>query len=352
MAIATHSRRTELATSGPREEPTPQPRRSLRQFWPQYVAVAPFYVLFAIFGLFPIVFSIVLSFTDWDGIGAIKFAGLSQYRYLVTDPRFWTAVWNTVVIWVISTVPMLFLALLMAFILHQNIRFKGFYRIAFFIPNVTSLVAVAVVFSSVFSDSFGLVNSALTALHIGAIPWLSSSWGIKVTIAVMVIWRYTGYNAIIYLTGLQSVNTELYEAARVDGASTTDIFFRITIPLLRPVILFTVITSTIGGLSLFTEPQVLFGTGASAASAGGPGDAGMTIVLYQYVQAFFNFDFGYASAIAWALFVLSAIVAFVNFRLLSDRDDRPDRKTPLFSRSRRSRRAARTGNRDRTGAQV
>ncbi len=336
MAVATTTRRADLPAPTSIELPA-QRRRGLRRFWPQYVAVAPFYILFAIFGLFPIVFSIVLSFTNWDGIGDITFAGISQYRFLVEDPRFWTSVWNTVVIWVISTVPMLFLALVMAFILHQNIRFKGFYRVAFFIPNVTSLVAVAVVFSSVFSDSFGLVNSALTALHVDTLPWLSSSWGIKVTIAVMVIWRYTGYNAIIYLAGLQAVNTDLYEAARVDGASTTDIFFRITIPLLRPVILFTVITSTIGGLSLFTEPQVLFGTGANAASAGGPGDAGMTIVLYQYVQAFFNFDFGYASAISWALFILSAIVAFINFRLLSERDDRPERKTRLRARPRRNR---------------
>lgn len=205
---------------------------------------------------------------------------------------------------------------------------------------MTSLVAVAVVFSSVFSDSFGLINNALTALGAANIPWLSSDWGIKVTIAVMVIWRYTGYNAIIYLAGLQSVPTDLYEAARVDGASSTQIFFRITIPLLRPVILFTLITSTIGGLSLFTEPQVLFGTGASASSAGGPGDAGLTIVLYQYVQAFFNFDFGYASAIAWALFVLSAVVAFINFRLLRDRDDAMgDRKVPMFQRRRAAARA-------------
>lgn len=330
MAVATPTRAD--LDLGPAPAEVPQGRRRLRNFWPQYVAITPFFVLFAIFGLFPILFSIVLSFTNWDGIGKITFAGLSQYQFLVTDPRFWTAVGNTVIIWVISTVPMLFLALLMAFVLHQNIRFKGFFRVAFFIPNVTSLVAVAVVFSSVFSDSFGLVNSALTALHVGDIPWLSSSWGIKVTIAVMVIWRYTGYNAIIYLAGLQSVNTELYEAARVDGASTVSIFFRITIPMLRPVILFTVITSTIGGLSLFTEPQVLFGTGANAASAGGPGDAGMTIVLYQYVQAFFNFDFGYASAISWALFILSAAVAFINFRLLRERDDVPQRKTPLFTR--------------------
>lgn len=287
---------------------------ALRRYWPQYLSVSPFYLLFLVFGLFPLIFSIYLSFTDWDGMGTMKFVGLAQYRYLITDARFWNAVGNTFIIWFISTVPMLILALVIAFLLHQNIRFKSFYRLAFFIPNVTSMVAMAIVFGSVFSDSFGLINSALTAIGGSEIPWLSSPWGIKITIAAMVIWRWTGYNAIIYLAGLQAIPTELYESARVDGASSFNIFSRITVPLLRPVILFTVITSTIGGLSLFTEPQVLLG------DTGGPGEAGMTIVLYQYYEAFNQFDFGYGAAIAWALFIIAVIFAIINWRLVSERE--------------------------------
>jgi cellobiose transport system permease protein len=286
-----------------------------RRFLPQYLAIAPFYVLFLVFGLFPIVFSIVLSFMKWDGVGPATWVGLAQYQYLVTDPRFWNAVANTFIIWIMSTVPMLFLALVVAFLLHSNIAAKGFYRLAFFVPNITSMVAMAIVFGSVFSDSFGLVNSALTALGAHTFGWLSSYWGIKITISVMVIWRWTGYNAIIYLAGLQAVPTELYDAAKTDGANGWQIFSRITIPMLRPVILFTVITSTIGGLGLFTEPEVLF-NGAT----GGPDEAGMTIVLYQFNQAFTNFDFGYGSAIAWFLFLFSVIFAIINWRLLSERD--------------------------------
>lgn len=294
----------------------------LKRYWPQYVAIAPFYLLFAVFGLFPILFSIYLSFTDWDGVGPIKFVGLAQYAYLIADPRFWNAVLNTFLIWFLSTIPMLFLALVIAFLLHQNIRFKGFYRVAFFVPNVTSMVAMAIVFGSVFSDSFGLVNSALTALHLNEVGWLSSYWGIKITIAVMVIWRFTGYNAIIYLAGLQSIPTELYDAAKTDGANTWRIFSTITVPMLRPVILFTVITSTIGGLSLFTEPQILLG------NSGGTDEAGMTIVLYQYNQAFTQFDFGYGSAIAWALFILAVLFAVINWRLVRERDGlRPAKRT-------------------------
>lgn len=299
---------------------TPSTTQTLRKpnrfktYWPQYVAVAPFYVLFLIFGLFPLVFSVFISFTDWDGMGEMTFVGLAQYQFLLSDPRFWNAVGNTFLIWFLSTVPMLVIALVLAFLLHQNIRFKSGYRLALFIPNVTSMVAMAIVFGSIFSDSFGLINSALTWVGAGEIGWLSNPWGIKFTIAAMVIWRWTGYNAILYLAGLQSIPTELYESARVDGANNFHIFTRITVPMLRPVILFTVITSTVGGLSLFTEPQVLLG------DEGGPGEAGMTIVLYQYYQAFVQFDFGYGAAIAWALFFIAAVFAIINWRLLSDRD--------------------------------
>jgi cellobiose transport system permease protein len=295
---------------------TTAPRKkegALKKFWPQYVALAPFYVLFLIFGLFPLVFSIYIAFTDWDGMGEMRFVGLAQFQYLLSDPRFWNAVGNTFIIWFLSTIPMLIIALALAFLLHQNIRFKGPYRLALFIPNVTSMVAMAIVFGSVFSDSFGLINGALTAIGAAEIPWLSSPWGIKITIAAMVIWRWTGYNAILYLAGLQAIPTELYESARVDGANNWHIFTRITVPMLRPVILFTVITSTIGGLGLFTEPQVLLG------DEGGPGEAGMTIVLYQYYQAFVQFDFGYGAAIAWALFFIAAVFAIINWRLLSER---------------------------------
>ena len=325
--IATTRPSTEAAPTGPPSRD--RKRRRRREALPLYLAISPFYVLFAVFGLFPIVFSIVLSFTDWDGMGDISFVGLAQYQYLITDTRFWNAVGNTFIIWFLSTIPMLFLAMVIAFLLHQNIRFTSFYRVAFVLPNVTSMVAMAIVFGSVFSDTFGLINSALTALGLDTVPWLSSSWGIKITISAMVIWRFTGYNAIIYLAGLQSIPTDLYDAAKVDGANLAQVFFRITVPMLRPIILFTVITSTIGGLSLFTEPQVLLG------NSGGAGEAGMTIVLYQYNQAFTEFDFGYGSAIAWALFLIAAVFAIINWRLVSERSPRTPRRRAAAEEARR-----------------
>jgi cellobiose transport system permease protein len=301
---------TDVALRRRTQERRGSPRRALARYLPLYLSISPFYILFAVFGMFPIAFSLYLSFQKWDGIGAMKFVGLSQYSFLVTDPYFWQSIANTLEIWIISTIPMLFLALVIAFLLNSGLRGQSWYRVAYFIPNVTSIVAIAIIFGSLFGGSFGLLNSLLTALKLPTVQWLIDPWGIKIAIASMVVWRWTGYNAIIYLAGLQSIPAELYEAARVDGASTRQIFFRITLPLLRPVILFTVITSTIGGMQVFTEPQVLVG------NLGGPGNAGLTMVLYLYQQAFGQSQFGYGAAIGWGLFVIIVLFSALNWRLV------------------------------------
>lgn len=284
---------------------------SAKGAWRQYVAISPYFILFLAFGLAPIVFSIYLSFHEWDGIGPMKFVGLNQYRYLFTDPDFWHSIAVTLIIWVLNTVPMLIIALVLAFALHSTFRFKGFYRTAYFVPNVTSMVAMAIVFGSLFATQAGLLNSFLQWLHLEGIPWLTDPAWIKVSVASMITWRWVGYNAIIYLAGLQAIPGDVYEAAKVDGASTVQTFLRVTVPMLRPVILFTVITSTIGGLQTFTEPQVLLG------DTGGPGNAGQTIVLYLYEHAFVQNQFGYGAAIAWALFLLILFFSVINWRLLS-----------------------------------
>jgi cellobiose transport system permease protein len=306
MATAT---KTQVEDAPPAAPETPAQRKR-RELLPVYAAISPFYILFAIFGVFPIVFSLYLSFQDWDGIGDMSFVGFGQYEYLLSDPQFYKSVINTFQIWVISTIPMLALALVIAFMLNQQIRFKSAYRIAYFLPNVTSIVAIAIIFGSIFSNQFGLLNAGLQAIGADQIEWLTAPWGIKIAVAAMIVWRWCGYNAMIYLAGLQSISNDLYEQARVDGASWVQIFFRITIPMLRPIILFTVITSTIGGMQVFTESQVLLG------NDGGPGNEGQTMVLYLYEQAFINNDFGYGSAIGWGLFVIMILFSIINWRLV------------------------------------
>jgi len=304
------------AVSAGEETEEKRPNR-FRQAFPQYVAISPFFILFAIFGAFPILFSIWISFHSWDGIGPMKWVGLQQYSYLLSDPKFWHTIGNTMIIWVLSTVPMLLLALVIANALHNATRFRTFYRIAYFIPNVTSVVAVTLVFGSIFSNNFGLLNAFLQSIGLGKVEWLTQPWGIKVAIATIVTWRWVGYNAIIYLAGLQAISADVYEAAKVDGASSRQTFWRITVPMMRPVILFTAVTSTIGGLQIFTESRVLFG---DTNNIGGPGDAGMTIVSYLYQSAFIKNQFGYGAAIGWALFVLIVLFSIINWRLIGGSD--------------------------------
>lgn len=292
--------------------------RPVWQYWRQYSAISPFFLVFMGFNLIPVGFTLYLAFQRWDGLGDMQFVGLDQFRYMWQDPVFWLSVRNTIVIWVLATFPMLFLSLVLANLLNASIRFTGFYRVAYFLPNVTSLVAIAIFFFAVFSSQYGIVNATLHALHLPEVPWMSNSWGIKLVIAMLMMWQWTGYNAIIYLAGLQAIPTQLYEAAKIDGAGAVQIFFRITIPMLRPIILFTLIVSTVTGLQSFTEPQVLFGsTAANNPNSGGPGQAGLTMMLYFYHQAFDANDYGYAAAIVWALFLLILLFAVINWRLVA-----------------------------------
>jgi cellobiose transport system permease protein len=297
-------------------------RTAFLRYWPQYLAISPFYILFAVFGLFPVLFSLYLSFHRWSGVGEHKFVGLTQYKFLIKDHTFYLSLWNTVVIWVMSTLPMLFAALVLAALLHSVARAKGFYRMAYFIPNVTSVVAMAILFKMLFSSNFGLINAVLHTVGLPTYPWSNTPWGIKISIAALMSWQWVGYNAIIYLAGLQTIPGHLYEAAQVDGAGPVRTFFSITVPLLRPVILFTVVISTITGLQSFTEAQVMTGSNAAnAPNSGGPGQAGLTMVLYFYQQAFSYNDFGYGAAIAWAIFLIVSVLTVINWRLISRAED-------------------------------
>ncbi|WP_432878185.1 carbohydrate ABC transporter permease [Kribbella sp. CA-245084] len=292
-----------------------RPGRRIWSYWRFYLALSPFYVLFAVFGLYPMLSTIVLAFQRWDGLSARRFTGLGNFEFLVQDPTFWTALENTIVLFFMSTVPTLVIALLLAVMLQSAVRFTNVYRIAYFIPNVTSLVAMAIFFSSIFSTNFGLVNAALRSLGIPQQDWLGQPWGIKIAISTMIVWQWVGYNTLIYLAGLQAIPKEQYEAAKVDGAGPVRTLFSITLPQLRPVILFTVVISTIGGLQTFTEPQVMVG------NSGGTGQSGMTVVLLFYRTAFLDNDYGYAAAIALSIFLLVLLFTAINWRIFRGRSD-------------------------------
>lgn len=273
-----------------------------------YLFISPFFVLFAIFGLYPIIFTIYLSFFRWDALGPMTFTGFKNYSFVIDDPIFWTSFFNTLIISAMGTIPQLILALLLAVFLNSAItKFKKTFRVLFFMPNITSIVAVTLVFSALFSNN-GMANWLLDLVGANAMNWNSGWWGVKIAIATMIMWRWTGYNTIIYLSGLQSIPTDLYEAARIDGASRFQILLNITLPLLKPFVLFTVMMSTIGSLQLFTEPYVFLGQSGTSSTR----SEGITMVIYLYTEAFGNSFFGTAAATAVILLFFTILFSLIN----------------------------------------
>ncbi|MFS0862668.1 carbohydrate ABC transporter permease [Fredinandcohnia sp. 179-A 10B2 NHS] len=274
-----------------------------------YLFIAPAVILFAIFMVYPIISSLILSFQTSEG-GVYVFNGIENYKRLLSDSIFLTALKNTFIIMIIQVPLMLFLAIIVATLMNSALlKLKGFFRVSFFLPAVTSLVAYAIIFSIMLMDD-GIINQFVTWLGLDAIPWLSHPIWAKAALILAMTWRWVGYNMVIYLAALQNIPEDMYEAASIDGASKVRQFFSITIPQLKPVILFTAILSTIGTLQLFDEPFTL--------TKGGPSDATLTIGMYLYQTGFRYFDFGYASTIAYVIVVLIGILTFIQFKVTGD----------------------------------
>jgi cellobiose transport system permease protein len=283
-----------------------------------YLFVSPFFLVFGVFGLFPLGYTAYVSLTDRNLLAPVShFIGLHNYALLIHDSYFWNAVENTFGIWFLSTVPQLLLALAIAHVLNTKLRARTFFRMAVLLPQITSLVAVALIFTQLFGHSYGFVNYVLGLFGIHHVYWEAGRFSSWVALSVMVMWRWTGYNALIYLAAMQSIPEELYEAAAVDGARRFRQFIHVTVPMLRPTILFTVIISTIGGLQLFTEPYLF--QPSQSGGTGGSARQYQTIVMYLYEKFLGStqFKFGYAAAIAWCLVLLIAVFAVVNYFLIS-----------------------------------
>ncbi|MFD9306228.1 carbohydrate ABC transporter permease [Streptomyces sp. NPDC060048] len=297
------------APAAPSKGAAPRPRRR-RRFAP-YLFVLPALLLFSAFKIYPIGRSFVISLHKTVG-GTEQFVGADNYTRLLGDPLFWTALKNTAVILVVQVPVMLALATGLAVALNsRTLRARAVFRLGFFLPMVTGLVAYGVIFSVLLNKDFGLVNWLMQLVGLDPVPWLTDPLWAKVSLGVALTWHYTGYNAVILLARLQSVPAELYDAAAVDGAGAWASFRHVTLPGLRPALLLTTVLSTIGTLQIFDEPYVLTG--------GGPDNATLTIGVYLYQNAFKYFDFGYASAIAYALAVLIGILGFIQFRLLGEK---------------------------------
>ncbi|TXS44504.1 carbohydrate ABC transporter permease [Streptomyces sp. t39] len=277
-----------------------------------YVYVAPFFLVFAAFGLFPLVYTGWLSLQKVELGGEAEWRGLDNYLRLWDSDFFWNALANTFTIGIISTVPQLLMALGLAHLLNYRIRGRGFYRVAVLAPYATSIAAAALVFAQLFNTDYGLINQLLGYVGIDAVNWETEKWPAQIAISTIVTWRWTGYNALIYLAAMQAVPNDLYEAAALDGASRFRQFISITIPSIRPTILFTIVVSTIGATQLFGEPLIF---GGSLGIGGGSGNQYQTLSLLMYEKGWITGALGQASAIAWVMLLLLLLIGLVQHLL-------------------------------------
>jgi cellobiose transport system permease protein len=276
-----------------------------------YVFISPFFILFGLVGLFPLLYTGWVSVHAWDLIGGeVGWAGFDNFAFILQQRQFWVALRNTVSIFLISAVPQLIAATAIAAALDSNLRNKTFWRMSVLLPFVVMPVAVTLIFGSMFGERYGLVNRTLAEMAIGPVRWHTDPLASHIAIATMVNFRWTGYNALILLAGMQAIPRDLYEAATIDGASWLQRFFRVTIPQLRPTMVFVVITATIGGLQIFDEPRLYDQNGL-----GGEDQQWMTLTIYLYKLGWTQLNFGRAAAVAWLLFLLIVAIGLINLAI-------------------------------------
>lgn len=274
-----------------------------------YICISPFYIIFMIFFIIPVFFAFYLSFMSWSGIGQPKLVGISNYINIFRNQTFILSVKNTIWYITASILLVLPLALFLAIILNNRfLKFKGFFRSLYFMPILTSTVAVAIVFRLLYDRDYGLFNIPLISLGKEPIDWLGSMELSKLAVIGLVTWRWTGYHMVFFLAGLQAIPQELYEAALVDGANKFQSFWYVTLPMLRPVITFELVTTLIGASQIFEEPFIL--------TSGGPADSSLSLVGYLYRVGFEWLRFGYASSIGVILFVFIFVFSLLQIKYL------------------------------------
>jgi cellobiose transport system permease protein len=279
-----------------------------------YFYISPFFILFVIVGLFPLVYTGYVALLKFDPIlHTGTFVGFDNFVWVFQQRQFWIALRNTLTIFLLSAVPQIVIALAIAAVLDSNLKGKTFWRMGVLLPYIVMPVAVALIFSKLFSDNYGLVNHVLGFVGIPAIHWHTDTLPAQIAIATMVNFRWTGYNALILLAGMQAIPRDLYEQASIDGAGRLRRFFSITIPQLRPTLIFVIITATIGGLQIFDEPQLYE---ASTVVPGGANQQWLTMTVYLHNVGWFqDGSFGRAAAVAWLLFLLIVLIGLVNLAI-------------------------------------
>ena len=301
-------------------------RPKMSKMWP-YLFCLPFILAYLLFNLFPTIYSFFLSFFDWTGVGERTFLGVKNYIDLFTkDPMFFKSLKNTLILMGLSTPITVALGLLLANALFHLGRGRMAYQTINFFPYITTPVAIGFIFSYLFDWQSGFVNQLFTGIGLLEEPffWLQSPWAARMIVVMMIVWRYLGYYMTLYLAAITALPMDVYEAARVDGANRFVMFFKITMPLLRNMTVFLVLTSMIGGLQMFEEPLLLYSGWANMGNGamGGPDNAVLTTVWKFYNDAFrLDSRLGYSSAIAYSLFFMIAVIAFLAYRISRRKGD-------------------------------
>lgn len=288
--------------------------QALSRYRYPYIFLAPFFIFFAVFGLYPVVFSVYLSFHRWNGIGEPQFIGFAHFERMMRDTVFIRSFENSFILFFMYVPLMIFLALVLAVLLNSP-KVKGFriFRTIIFLPFITNMIAAGFAFQILLNTNYGLINSMLNAIGIESVRWLETPVGARVSLSLLIIWAWLGYNMVLMLAGLQTISSDLTEAARVDGATRVQAFFHITIPLMKPIILFATVMSTMGTFGLFAEVDALTG--------GGPVYSTITPLIKIYGNAFNQFQFGYASAMAYVYFIFIFALTMVQLRIFNRDED-------------------------------
>lgn len=301
-----------------------------------FLFIFPAGLIILVFRLLPVIYSFVVSFYDWGITGMKGFVGFENYVYLVKDPEFWQSLVNTLY-YVVGTVPLtMVISLIIAILLNQKIRGVGIYRVIYFLPVVTSLVAVSMVWKWIFNPEIGLGNYLLSAIGIPSQQWLQEARGIfqllfsstgvelprwaggpslaLVSVMIMSIWKELGYNVVIFLAGLQNIGEQYYEASRLDGANRFDQFWHVTLPLLSPTTFFVLVMATINSFQVFVQIYMMTGP-----PVGGPAGTTKVLVYYLYEKGFETFESGYASTIAFVLFMIILTLTLIQRKVIEPR---------------------------------
>jgi ABC-type sugar transport system permease subunit len=285
--------------------------------WAGYAFIAPFFIIFLIFTLYPAVYTLFLSFRRWNGLTPSAGVGSLNFQRLITDKVFYLSLWNTFRIWVCNFIPQMFSALLLSFFfLFNRVRGMRFLRAAYYLPNLITATSVGLLFSLLFGGNKSAMNQILLRLGIAGAPFnfFNSELFTSSLVSYIQWWMWFGYTTVIIMAGITSINTAVFEAARVDGASKLQTYVHITMPLIRPTLIYMTITSIIGGMQLFDVPATL------SNSMGDPRKAVLTTTMYLYNQGFASHNYGYASSLSIGLFLIIALLSYLAFRAMQRKE--------------------------------